>query len=132
MDQTGCVLIPKTESHLTDNNQYTDGEKHLLRGFVKRVVEQHGFITHYYTVNPLVDIFYLSGFPDFRGPDCHAGVKFVKIDEYGNVWRCEKKEKLGSIGEGLLNLHTAPYPCQEQFCPYYCLKYSTKFKKELV
>jgi len=123
-EETGCVLIPKSERSLTDANLYTHEEKELLRGFVDEIISNHPEFLDLYTINPLKDIKYLSGFPDFKGHDCRAGVQFVKIDEFGVIWRCERKEKLGNIAEGWLNLHPAPYKCQEQFCPYYCLKYS--------
>jgi organic radical activating enzyme len=125
-EETGCVLVPKTEMHLTDSDSYTLPEKDQLEHFVWEILDKHPELLKHYTINPLRDIDYLSGFPDFRGHLCRAGVKFVKIDEFGGIWRCQKKEKLGDIGEYWLNLHDTPYTCQEQFCPYYCLKHSFK------
>lgn len=125
-DEADCLLLPKLVRDEWYPKAYTSVERELIRSYIDRILGQFPELQHEpYTVNPIHDRDYVGGFPDFRGHDCRAGVDFVRIDPRGTIWRCQQKERIGSLITGELNLHKQPYVCRETFCPYYCLKYSS-------
>ena len=77
-------------------------------------------------VNPLVDKEYLDGVPDFTGKLCSAGRTAVVINPDGNIYRCGEKNLLGNIFTKDLGLWVADAPCDNTYCPYWCL-HSTGF-----
>ncbi len=76
------------------------------------------------TVNPLLDRIHLNGFPDFTGIPCSAGKLFVSIGWDGKIFRCGQKTVLGDIFERRLNLFSESKPCDDEYCPYWCMQYS--------
>ena len=84
---------------------------------------------HHPTINPLLDRDYIDGIPDFTGILCSAGRTFVSIGYDGNISRCGQKTLLGNIFERRLDLFAEDRPCDDEFCPYYCTRYS-RFKDE--
>jgi len=76
------------------------------------------------TVNPLLDKYFLDGFPDFSGVTCSAGKDFVRIDPDGNIYRCGKHSLIGNIFERTLQLYDSPRPCDDNTCPYMCIRYT--------
>jgi len=79
---------------------------------------------HAPTVNPFLDRDYLDGFPDFSGISCSAGRLSVSIGYDGRIFRCGSKTVLGNIFEKRLNLFAEDQPCDDEYCPYWCLRYS--------
>ena len=76
------------------------------------------------TINPLLDSQHLEGFPDFTGIPCSAGKLFVSIGYDGKIFRCGQKTMLGDIFERKLNLFSESRPCDDEYCPYWCMQYS--------
>jgi MoaA/NifB/PqqE/SkfB family radical SAM enzyme len=76
------------------------------------------------TVNPFLDRDYLDGFPDFSGISCSAGRRSVSIGYDGRIFRCGQKTVLGNIFDRRLNLFAEDRPCDDEYCPYWCLRYS--------
>ena len=83
-----------------------------------------GAFRHDPTVNPMLDVQYLNGFPDFTGLSCTAGQNFVRIKPDGTVFRCGMETRLGNIRARQLTFHTEARPCDDRCCPYVCLRYS--------
>lgn len=76
------------------------------------------------TINPLLDRFFLDGFPNFRGVKCAAGKVFVRIRPDGNVYRCGRNTLIGNLFESQLELFEEVKLCDDECCPYICLRYS--------
>lgn len=76
------------------------------------------------TINPLLDKYFLDGFPDFRGELCTAGMNFVRIKPDGSVFRCGKKSPLGNLIEQKIDFYPDAKPCNDTACPYICIRYS--------
>lgn len=62
-----------------------------------------------------------------KGKLCWAGVRYMAINEDGEVWRClparrykfPKESYLGNLAKGTFKLKEKPYPCPYKYC--YCL-----------
>ncbi len=79
------------------------------------------------TVNPLLDRDYLDGLPDFTGIPCSAGRSFVSIRYDGVILRCGENTVVGNLLERRLDLFSEDRPCDDEYCPYWCMRYS-RFK----
>jgi len=53
----------------------------------------------------------------------------VSIGYDGKIFRCGQKTVLGNIFERRLDLFPEDRPCDDEYCPYWCLRYS-RFEKE--
>jgi hypothetical protein len=53
----------------------------------------------------------------------------VSIGYDGKIFRCGQKTVLGNIFERRLDLFPEDRPCDDEYCPYWCLRYS-HFEKE--
>ena len=53
----------------------------------------------------------------------------VSIGYDGKIFRCGQKTVLGNIFERRLNLFAEDRPCDDEYCPYWCMRYSS-FNKE--
>lgn len=138
MQAIGITLIPKAMrsdfgmrvEHLKGKNyphDYTEKERELFLEYSSQAAgERPDLLKGPHTINPLIDCQYLNGFPNFReeGVSCSAGKNFFKIDEEGKIWRCERKVQYGDIGLNWLTIEDIPRLCNENFCPYICLRYS--------
>lgn len=108
---------------------YSDGQREQLQAFAAlaeeaaRVSEWNPF-RNQPTINPLLDRYFLDGFPDFTGIPCSAGVDFVRIKPDGKVYRCGLNSRIGNLFERRLGLGEAPRPCDDTCCPYICLRYT--------
>ncbi len=76
------------------------------------------------TIDPLHDQHYLDGVPDFSGIPCAAGRLFVTIGYDGRIFRCGERTPLGHLCDGRLHLFAEDRPCDDEYCPYSCLRYS--------
>jgi hypothetical protein len=76
------------------------------------------------TINPLIDRYFLEGFPDFTSVSCSAGSCFVRIKPNGTVFRCGKRTSIGDLRAGDVGLFGEPRPCADSCCPYICLRYA--------
>jgi len=134
----GVPLIPKAIRGAFERRwypqAYSAAERGQFRGFSEkaelalRTAAGQPF-RHHPTINPLLDRDYIDGIPDFTGIPCSAGRTSVSIGYDGNIYRCGEKTLLGNIFERRLDLFAADRPCDDEFCPYYCLRYS-RFKDE--
>lgn len=136
--ETGVTLIPKAlrsdfgmrVEHLKGKNyphDYTEHERELFLQYSSQAAgERPDLMSGPNTINPLIDARHINGFPNFKeeGVFCTAGKNFFKIDEEGKIWRCERKTQYGDIGLNWLAIDPVALPCRENFCVYYCLKYS--------
>lgn len=127
--KNGFALIPKslrgTYNSLPYPESYTDNQKEALTRYYKNLeFISNDFLARSPTINPLLDQYFLNGFPDFNGVLCSAGKDFVRIKPDGKIFRCGKLHKIGDITEGQLNLYTDNHICNDTCCPYFCLRYS--------
>lgn len=129
----GVPLIPKAIRGAYERRWYPQAYTAAERDQFHRFSEQAEQIVrtgpgqpyrHDPTVNPLIDRDYLDGFPDFTGTPCSAGRTTVSIGYDGNIYRCGHQTLLGNVFERRLKLFAADRPCNDEFCPYYCLRYS--------
>jgi MoaA/NifB/PqqE/SkfB family radical SAM enzyme len=109
---------------------YTEAERTQFRLFSEQAeaVAKNGKwhpYRHGPTVNPLLDRRYLDGFPDFEGISCSAGRLSVSIGYDGKIFRCGQKTVLGNIFERRIRLFGEDQPCDDDYCPYWCLRYSS-------
>jgi MoaA/NifB/PqqE/SkfB family radical SAM enzyme len=59
--------------------------------------------------------------PSFQGAPCWAGSRYLIVDHRGEAYRCYparrfRKERLGNLLEGTLELRTEPRPCPYSYC----------------
>lgn len=123
----GVPLIPKVLRGGFEGRwypqAYTAAERERFRAFSDQAESLAG-AAHDPTVNPFLDRDYLDGFPNFRGIECSAGRLFVSIGYDGKIFRCGQRTILGNIFERRLNLFSQDRPCDDEYCPYWCLRYS--------
>jgi MoaA/NifB/PqqE/SkfB family radical SAM enzyme len=134
----GVPLIPKAIRGAFERRWYPQAYTESERAQFCRFSEQAALTVrtaagqpfrHHPTINPLLDRDYIDGIPDFTGIPCSAGRTFVSIGYDGNISRCGQKTLLGNIFERRLDLFAEDRPCDDEFCPYYCTRYS-RFKNE--
>jgi MoaA/NifB/PqqE/SkfB family radical SAM enzyme len=134
----GVPLIPKAIRGSYEGRWYPQAYTEAERTQFRRFSEQAAIIARNSTwrpdqlratVNPLLDQYYLDGVPDFTGIQCSAGRMSVSIGYDGKIFRCGQKTVLGNIFERRLDLFPEDRPCDDEYCPYWCLRYS-HFEKE--
>ncbi len=102
---------------------YTGAEKETILNFMELSADsdrQSGRTKGH--INPDLDRLWIDGYVSFKGMPCSAGSKFVKIDFYGNIKRCQSDPtNLGNIFQGRLELLEDAHPCKARIClcPYY-------------
>ena len=132
-EELGVALAPKAIRGNYENRwypqAYTQSERAQFRRFSEKA-EQFAITSawnpesQHPTVNPLIDRNQLEGFPDFTGLQCSAGRLSVSIGLDGNIHRCGHNTLLGNIFERRLDLLAEDTPCDDQYCHYWCLRYS--------
>jgi MoaA/NifB/PqqE/SkfB family radical SAM enzyme len=131
--ELGVALIPKSLRGTYEGRWYPQAYTEAERGQFRVFSEQAERIAmtgtwqperHRATVNPLLDRHYLDGVPDFSGIQCSAGRLSVSIGYDGRIFRCGQRTVLGNIYERRLNLFSEDRPCDDEYCPYWCLRYS--------
>ncbi len=132
----GVPLIPKAIRGSYEQRwypqAYTEAERAQFRFFSEQaelIAKTSTWQPGSSTVNPLLDRDYLDGVPDFSGIQCSAGRMSVSIGYDGKIFRCGQKTVLGNIFERRLNLFAEDRPCDDEYCPYWCMRYSS-FNKE--
>ncbi len=134
----GVPLIPKALRGRHEGvwypQAYTDAQRVQFRRFseeAEQVAKTSSWqpYRNHPTVNPLLDRNYLDGLPDFTGIECSAGRLSVSIGYDGNIFRCGTKTVLGNIFERRLDLFSEDRPCNDEYCPYWCLRFS-RFRDE--
>jgi MoaA/NifB/PqqE/SkfB family radical SAM enzyme len=130
-EDLGVPLIPKA---IRGSHQgrwypqaYTEAERIQFRSFSDQaalVAKNSIWQPDRRTINPLLDRQHLDGFPDFTGIPCSAGKLFVSIGYDGKIFRCGQKTLLGDIFERRLDLFSESRPCDDEYCPYWCMQYS--------
>jgi MoaA/NifB/PqqE/SkfB family radical SAM enzyme len=132
----GVPLIPKALRGSYEGRWYPQAYTEAERTQFRRFWEQADAIARaskwqpdHSTVNPLLDRDYLDGFPDFAGIPCSAGRMSVSIGPDGKIFRCGRKMLLGNILQRRLDLVAEDRPCDNESCPYWCMRYSG-FEKE--
>jgi MoaA/NifB/PqqE/SkfB family radical SAM enzyme len=108
---------------------YTDEERALFVEYSKRAEafyqDQFSLRDNRPTIDPMIDReVFLQGIPRFRDRKCSAGHDFVRINGKGNIFRCGMKTRLGNIVTGEFQRMAPLTKCKDNFCPYYCTKYS--------
>jgi MoaA/NifB/PqqE/SkfB family radical SAM enzyme len=134
----GVPLIPKAIRGAYEGRRYPQAYTEAERTKFRRFSEQAGLVAktgtcqpdwESITINPMLDRDYLDGVPDFTGIPCSAGRLFVSIGYDGRIFRCGAKTELGNIFERRLHLFPDDRPCNDEHCPYFCLRYSS-FQKD--
>jgi len=130
----GVALIPKAIRGAFEGRWYPQAYTETERSQFRRFSEQAGQIAQSgrwrpdwdsTTINPLLDRDYLDGVPDFTGIPCSAGRLFVSIGYDGRIFRCGGKTALGNIFERRLTLIPEDRPCDDEYCSYFCMRYSS-------
>jgi MoaA/NifB/PqqE/SkfB family radical SAM enzyme len=131
----GVPLIPKALRGSYEDRwypqAYTEAERNRFRDFSEQaelIPTSSPWQPDRETVNPFLDRDYLDGFPDFKGIQCSAGRMSVSIGYDGRIFRCGQKTVLGNIFQRRLDLFSEDRPCNNEACPYWCLRYS-RFEK---
>jgi len=115
-------------------NSYTDTQKNLIKAYIEKSRVDEGAIGQKHdagqrTVDLSLDKNWADGLLSFRGRPCLAGVKFVKMDQYGKVYRCndETKHYLGNLFNGGIKLLPEPIECSAEICscPYVGSRYAS-------
>jgi MoaA/NifB/PqqE/SkfB family radical SAM enzyme len=134
----GVALIPKAIRGSYEGRWYPQAYNKSQRILFSRFSEQAELIAktstwqpdrQLSTINPLLDCHYLDGFPDFTDIQCFAGKSFVSIYYDGTIYRCGHRTPLGNIFSKGLDLFSEDRPCDDEYCPYWCLRFS-RFDKE--
>lgn len=132
-EQLDIPLVPKA---IRGNNEgkfypqaYTAEERRQFVLFSERAEKvgrnsRHRPFRNHPTVNPLLDRDYLDGVPDFTGWICSAGKTFVSIGLDGTIYRCGHKTVIGNIFRNQFRPYEQDQPCDDEWCPYFCLRYS--------
>jgi len=129
----GVPLIPKslrgTYQGRPYPESYTPEECEQLKAFAK-IAEEIGRNSPWNpfrdppTINPLMDQYFLDGFPDFTGVPCSTGMNFVRIKPDGSIYRCGRNSLIGNLLKRRLELYESSRPCDDTCCPYICLRYT--------
>lgn len=78
-----------------------------------------------FSINPFLDRgFVQEGLLDYRGTPCGAGSTFVRISRNGDSRRCGARDVLGNVANGVFERRAGPSVCNEDGCPYFCVKYA--------
>ena len=128
----GLMPIPKSIRGPHDGKQYpaayTAADKSRFRQYATLARESYQPMLGSMAERPSVDMFrdedFLDEQPSFTGQSCQAVRLFVRLDQKGEAFRCGTSESLGSLIEGTFVRRAAPAPCDTNYCPYFCLKYS--------
>ena len=108
--------------------EYTPEEKAQLHGAIARARDRYAQMFEGWpppTIDVLSDDEFLDGLPDYRGRSCSAGFRFVNLQPNGDVYRCNPgRVPMGNLLKGTLRLGGKPAPCDTQYCPYFCKKYT--------
>ncbi len=63
------------------------------------------------------DEFSIDGLPSFKGLDCLAGKKFVRMTPQGDVYRCHgEKQYMGNLFDGHIEIFDGPKKCTANVC----------------
>lgn len=79
------------------------------------------------TIDLSLDQKWIYKLPSFKGKDCLAGKKFIKMDQYGECYRCndEQQNYLGNMFEKGIKLFSESVKCTANkcSCPYVGYRY---------
>lgn len=128
----GLPLAPKILRGRVDGRRYPDAytpaEREAIAGWIDDAQAAYAprlaALDEPPTVDVLADRRLLDGIPDYRGRLCAGGQRFVQIRPDGTVLRCHSHEVLGNVLHGTLRLAPVPRPCDTDYCPYFCEKYT--------
>jgi len=130
--ERGVPLIPKAlQGQYSGGNYpaaYTSTERACFTEYSRRAAgaysSQMARRSEPPTIDPLMDHkLFLDGLPDYRGQPCHAGMRFVRIRENGDIRRCGPADTIGNVVSGWFERRSGPSTCTEIECPYFCEKY---------
>jgi hypothetical protein len=79
------------------------------------------------TVDLNLDKNWINQLPSFKGKYCQAGLKFIRMEKNGDMFRCidEKHYFLGNFFKDRIRFFETPIPCEAQVCscPYIGYRY---------
>lgn len=110
---------------------YSHKQRRIISSYMQRSDEDdntnRGCASAKKTVNLSLDNNWLGKLPSFKGKQCLAGYKFVRMDQNCEVYRCidEKNDHLGNMSNGGLALFKGPKICNADICscPYVGYRY---------
>ena len=109
---------------------YSASERVTFIQFAARARKSYKPMLQSLPERPTSDVFgdenYLDGTPVFTGRMCSAGLKFVRLQADGKIYRCEVKQSnyLGNILDNSFRPQPVKSRCDSSYCYYFCLKYS--------
>lgn len=131
MADQGITVFPKALRGLYLGREfpaaYTGAERILLHRLIARACVAGAALREALGEAPTIDLFNEDRRLEersYRGRWCAAGVRFVRLDDFGRVIRCGSNVSYGSILEGNVTLPEDIRRCSTTYCPYYCDKYS--------
>ncbi len=108
--------------------EYSREEKRLIRFLSERSQELAGedYFDSDCTIDLSKEMNWLDGLPSWRGRPCFTGSRYVRMDPWGKVTRCNTDHTLlGNLFEGEVKLMAGAQPCACPVCscPYYGERY---------
>jgi len=133
------IVVPKSLRGRFFNKNYPESySKEEVKSFVsfskKAIVEYEKLFEG--LERPLIDLaldvkFVQSGIPTPKGSLCFTGQNFIRILPDGTITRCDwNRTILGNIYKNELKLFDEPTVCNTSSCPYFCMKFSSKYNNK--
>jgi MoaA/NifB/PqqE/SkfB family radical SAM enzyme len=126
--RNGIIVHPKIFRGFYEGRlypqEYSDRERQTFVEFYNRAALLNELPhTH---INPEYDIESLQGFLSFKGFDCLAGNRYVRIDYEGNIYRCSMaKSAIGNVFKKRFVRFAGAETCPYRICP--CSYYGFEF-----
>ncbi len=115
---------------------YTDEQRNIITYYLELSTKEGNFkIDHSEDLNKgrmcdvSLDKFYIKRYPSFKGKNCWAGSKFIRMTSQGDVFRCyDDNQYHGNLFNGKIKLFEVPQKCTAERCgcPYMGFIYSEK------
>jgi len=129
----GLALVPKVLRSVYRGEEYPEAyssnQRARIRGYLREARSRHADVLARMEEAPTIDMFSdelrLDVGLGYRGKMCGSGHNFVVVHPNGAVVRCGSREKMGNILEKTVRLLSSPTPCDTEYCPYFCEKYTS-------
>ncbi|MEW6170799.1 MAG: hypothetical protein AB1472_04515, partial [Candidatus Omnitrophota bacterium] len=112
---------------------YSDRQKRLIKSYIEassydeniNIKKEH--CSKRRTIDLSLDKNWLNKLPSFKGKKCLSGMKFIKMDQNGKVYRCndEQHHYLGNLFNDKIKLFNEILECSADICscPYVGYRY---------
>jgi MoaA/NifB/PqqE/SkfB family radical SAM enzyme len=131
----GLALIPKVlrgrYQAIPYPAAYTPDQRARIQEYLLEARSRYAEVLARMGEPPTIDMFSDGRFlgpsygRGYRGKLCGSGYNFVMIHPNGAVVRCGSGEQLGNLLQKTVRLLRSPKPCDTEYCPYFCEKYTS-------